>query len=1413
MNIATGKLSAPTVKQASILDAITEAGTVLAKFRGAGGEAIPYALSAGIGAGAQQATNRLLRRRLINSPNILKALELGSATALGGGAGLAGALAAPLSRGITHTGAGSAARQIGELSAMGAGAELALGPAISGLLGAPVGVSETLGKMFGGGALALGGQIAKDQRNLSVLRDHYIAGGKLPKIVDPNVLNLSLRDNISKRYKGLGIPEGGLLGASGLGLMAAGNPYLGAAAMLAAPLKNETTSKYIGDVVRELRAGATKAKVDQKTKDTIDGLYKNSSYSIKLAAPVYTTHYCLDAPTFEKVALIPQIRNAAKWVGSTANKAYGAGKTYAASAASQLGSTANKAYGAGRTYVANAASQLGATAAGQAATRAYGAGRNYLGEGAGRLYEGVRGSRMFSGTTRQAHRGRNQMMGMVNTQAPNMQNPAQVAESALLHEMGTGAAQGNTLNPLQAPVHSTPASGWGEAFSRGRKARGVERQQQYANTEQGYQAYVDLGAKPTASNSAQQAAGRFNSNASNVQAQAQASLAPTATAPVRAPTTFAGSGNANTQLSESAISRLEALSDETAANTLLNTLNKKPAGSLTADEQQILSILRGARVGKSGITSSSFSTLKSSVSNSRTSLTTFDTAQAAVSKQRRAIASSPLTAPVQAGERATATPNLPASGPSQALEAASTAQRDIPVVGGRVQGVFQYRPGGNPRGTFTSADQGLEIANIRFADSQLGKDLIAIEGRGGLGEGSTLFQQGDILQAQTQAAKRAQLHTRAAASTQATNALTAEIQQSLTNNPAAYADLEASLTELAKKSGEVTPDRVIQAVNARLRARGPGVAALATAEEAAIRSAFSGESGKAFSTAQKELDGAMELYNSNLKKGLEQQLNKAEATLSDNLATRVDKMSKETTRPLGFGQARRNAAEIQDLEEVRALVETRSRIMRESGTIADRTQAAEMMRITEEALRSGSAEEIRALKQALANPGEAISSSGAASGLHRILDTPARRQAFNLTNEQLNKFRDVVKMEGRGAGDQVKATREIFSTQAARSPNSAQGRELSQVVTEAAGGDKVKAQAFLDLGRQGGAGGSAFGKLTSGNKSAYSAEGYTMAELQAMGATPATPTSLSPGAAQVFERYIMRGRGTISENVATIDAQIDQAQRSLRSARPPAQAQINNELRALQQARAEAQNFIATQNRALWNTFSIAQAAEQAAANLVKKDIRMGNITLLNDAAKVQVPRNMNLDATRSALEATASSDPAQHSKMVEGVFAQLKRSNPSMADEAIAQRMVTDGLVTAEQLVAMGGPQAFVQGTATQAGGGAMAGIAALGAAGLGTAALAGRKPGAATQAKQQVEQQVRAAWGLSPLHAPVIRSKVASPIKPISLKDTQPKLPNPMKIPAQSLLTATVEGQDQAMKMSSLLAAPVRGLRHGSV
>ena len=1363
MNIATGKLNAPIEKQASILDAITDVGAALAKNRGSLGALVPgesYALSAGLGAGTQQLTNRLLRGRMATTnPKLLKALELTAATAAGGGSGLAGALAAPLSTGIVAARPGSAARQIAELTAMGAGAELALSPVATGLTGGSSGALNTIGKMLGGGALALGGQVAKDQRQLAVLKNLYQSGARLPRGINPAKLDMSIRENAKARFKQLGIPEGGILGTTGLGLMATGNPYLGAAALLSAPLKNKTTSKYMGDVLRHLRAGSAKANEAKKTKDVIDGLYKSSSYNIKLAAPVYATQYCLDAPTLQKQANIPGF---IKGIGEFTSKAY-------------KGT------------------------------------RNRLGSGIGRAFETARESKFSpfaSRASRAARRGRSQVVKNVNTKMPNQQNPAAVGEAALLQETGRGASTvGTAPTPLSAPTQQEPTS-FLDAISLGRQRSRYKRRSQIAETEEGYQAFEQLGDRSSvtpASRNARNAQSRLEQPGALETATQQATT-PQTQVPGRA-VNFAGSPTkAGVEISEASIQQLERLATPKAAQDLFNQLKANP--SRTPQEEEVFRILRGYSNSSGQISRKQFGQLKTKGTLARTKFDAQQTATTTQAAEQQAINQSPLTAPVQAGERYTAAPVAPTQeAAAKQVQEAATQQREL---AGGVQGFFQYRPGGKVKGTFTSGDQGLEIANIRFADSQLGQDLIAIEGKGGLSRESLLFRQGDIVQAQTKAAKQAQLHTAAEASTQATNALNAELSNTaLRNNPQAIAEVNATLSSMAKSSEEVTADSLIKAVNAKL---GGGGNTLTAAEEAVIKAAFTGNAGTAFTSAQKQLDGAMARYNSSLKKNLEASLVKIETQGQDTLRKTVNNLTTESRGIPGVNrQAVRSGQEVQHIQEVQALAETRARILRESGTIADRTQAAEMMRLTEEALRSGSAEEIKLLRDQLARPTAKLESSGTASGVSKLFDTPQRRKAFSLTNEQSEKFRKVVKMEGRGAGDQTAAVREIFSTQAARSPESAQGMELSRVVTEAAGGDATKADAFLSLGRQEGAGGSAFNKLTSGNKAGYSAEGYTVAELQAMGATPQMPAGLSANAdaAAKFEEFILNGRGTLSENLATLDKEISSVTKALRGAKNPTQqATIQAELRVLQDARGEVGRLIQDQNRALKDTFAIARNSEAGALKLVKNDTRMGNVTLLNDAGKVELPRNLNLDSARTALNNALTSDPAQHRTMVSRIFTTIKNQNPSLADDAIAQRMINEGLISGEQLVSMGGANAFAQGTASQAGGGVLgtaAGVAAAG--GVGALAMSGRGAGTATQAKEKMERLSKgSAWGLSPLHAPVMVSKLASPVKPIPLNKTLPKLPDPMKMPAQSLLTATVQSQDQAMKMSSILSAPVR-------
>jgi len=329
MNIATGKLDAPIVKKAGLLDPATVEGVLgglksLATSKGLLGASAPldnYALSAGLGAGTAEATKRLLQNRFGNNPKLLKALSLATGYSAGGGAGLAASLASPLAPVVSRGSGSQAARSLAELTAIGTGAELAASPFLAAALksGNPEGAVKTLGKMFGGGAITSAGVLARDKRNVDNYIQAYLSGG-LPRGIPrpdlrggaPTLLELA---KARKDYLKKVVPEGSLLALGGAGLLASGNPLLGASALLSAPMANKRVSRYIGDVAKELSSA-------KKTKDSLDSLYKKSS--VKLAAPVYVTMpYCLDAPTMEKVAFMGLVE---RGIGKALNFVSGVGK-------------------------------------------------------------------------------------------------------------------------------------------------------------------------------------------------------------------------------------------------------------------------------------------------------------------------------------------------------------------------------------------------------------------------------------------------------------------------------------------------------------------------------------------------------------------------------------------------------------------------------------------------------------------------------------------------------------------------------------------------------------------------------------------------------------------------------------------------------------------------------------------------------------------------------------------------------------------------------------------------------------------------------------------------------------------------------------------------------------------------------
>ena len=278
MNIATGKLEAPIVKKAGLLDAATLEGALgtlknLATRKGLLGASAPidsYALSAGLGAGASETTKRLLKNRLKDNPKMLKALSLATGYGAGGGAGLAGAVTTPLAPIVSKGSAGEAARSLAELSAIGAGGELVASPFLQAALksGGPgiveQGALKTLGNMLGGGALTSAGVLARDKRNVDFYVKQYLAGN-LPKgLPRPNLSKGGPRigDIIKHRKESLkkALPGGSLLALGGAGLLASGSPYLGASALMSAPLANKTISNYVGTVAKGLNNAKNKEK-------------------------------------------------------------------------------------------------------------------------------------------------------------------------------------------------------------------------------------------------------------------------------------------------------------------------------------------------------------------------------------------------------------------------------------------------------------------------------------------------------------------------------------------------------------------------------------------------------------------------------------------------------------------------------------------------------------------------------------------------------------------------------------------------------------------------------------------------------------------------------------------------------------------------------------------------------------------------------------------------------------------------------------------------------------------------------------------------------------------------------------------------------------------------------------------------
>jgi len=252
------------------------------------------AISSGLGALTGETTRRLLPTISKNHPKRAKALSSIVGGIFGGIPGLASSLVASNVPAVAEAKLLDAYKKIGLTTGVGLGTELSMAPIIK-QHGAKFLDPQVVGKLGKGFMTSTPKTVAG------------LAGGSLLTRASLNRLGLG---------KYIGPKKGGdILLDTGIGLMASGNPILGATTALAAPLKNTKARQYLADVVKELKRGRE-----------IEQLYKKSSYtdnSIKLAAPVYLTkpEYILDAPSLEKVGFIGNLaQRVGKGLGSAFNK-------------------------------------------------------------------------------------------------------------------------------------------------------------------------------------------------------------------------------------------------------------------------------------------------------------------------------------------------------------------------------------------------------------------------------------------------------------------------------------------------------------------------------------------------------------------------------------------------------------------------------------------------------------------------------------------------------------------------------------------------------------------------------------------------------------------------------------------------------------------------------------------------------------------------------------------------------------------------------------------------------------------------------------------------------------------------------------------------------------------------------------
>jgi hypothetical protein len=1383
MNIATGKLEAPVVKQAGMLEAITEGAAGLLKHKGLLGASAPvdsYALSAGLGTGASELVHRLGGRRFYGSANkrrMGKALELLAAGSVGGASGVAGALTAPAMTNIRYRTAPTAARDLAQWTGLGMGGEYVSRPFMELATGTGSGTVQTLKNLAAGTAAGSVGLAIKDKKELARQVSKALKAGKAGTDVPSRTLIQGIKRQLGMKA---GLPQGTLPGLAGLGLIAGGSPILGTSTLLSAPMFNKDVSKYVGELTEELLK-------KKKTKDTLDELYKKSSINTTaLAAPVYVTMpYCLDAPTTEKVAIF-------NWLGKQTVKRFGAGLGTGGKAVRQLSRNwQNVSRGSGADLTRAAVEQQSRVAPGaNIVNPKFMEQQQALSEAAPELFN-------FS-----KHKGKGFRQGtkdwfLENTQgrfrrgqmeAGEMYTPQFTATDDVVknvnQRMNTRAGRQDVLKDV---------SNVGEQRAAAPGLEGAAGQESATWTQAGQKSYTGQ-----ARNQASHRLRQLDRNAYDYSQSA---------------TTAEARYN-------------ELLKKETDWANRRTVRGRHPAGYVvpaqpTATETAELAELRRFATGPNQRNSANANVFKTDrYESAQEALRLRSGSERGIERTRQAVqeASGNLT---RSGEGAgVRSRNMAEQGEAFGLETGGAGEAGLGAVAGSqlipfVEPTTAALAGGamaTPsilRGTRRIFD-GNNIERLRgvlkgrafrgdnakhLETSVLGEGTLAqLEHMQGAGAGGGALRRGvdETIKKVSDSAGLTRTSSKLRGSVE--SALASNTQLTDSSRQAIIRSYEQGV---AQHGPGLTPDqfRKILATNtgystSQTATKIPG---LKTIEQTLVNN-------QGVQTAAADLNKSVGLYQGEMKALVQGQLKKRTAAGREALITNTQKASEQ---PLISGHKPAEAALGRIQRITNQLVETGAE---QGSVIGDQALQTVNKALSTKNLRP---EEVIALEASLKEMLQQGSTRINIPGRNSIL--PWRN--VDRASVELNLNQTVNSSAVKDALEPVinlKGTQKFDPTKVMN----------IEALTETGVGTNVGRQAFVDAGGTatntltqletlagtGEAGTQLSNRILSGKIS--NAAELTQVELQSLGAEIPQYTGPHREVGNYVDE-VLRGNKSVEKGLESLRGQ-------LRRRPNPAQTRdiskaithIENGLKGVNSGQKTNPDAVLSAMRS--DVTKARKAAETASRRKGTIDTKLVKIEM----------KDQHPPLSKEQLKELAPGDiAAYNTTRLEGVADSIIASNPSVANDPlrILDEMVTLGAVkpyekkeVLNQLRRMTQPELEAAGGPSKAMSTIIGGIGVVGATGY--AASKGGKGGTVTKAKQQAAKAApvaTASWGLSPLQAPVVyRKKLASAlVPPIQVKE--PKLPKPEKVqPGHSMYTSTAEGANEAtrrMKASSLLSAPV--------